>query len=475
MQRLVRQGIFAMNRAIQGVNVMRPAKRLLFEVLLCGVIAAWGCTPRPTHRGLTGDSHSRIPSGENTVTVFLTGNLLGTLQPCGCSAGQLGGFSRRQAVLETVADDRKIVVDTGNFLSGDTQQDELKLDIIFQALSILKYDAAHLNADELSLATELGLVEGAGFRIITAAADADAQIKPFYSKVLPIGGGTIRVQIAAVKAQTATADSLRALFEGSQEDLVLNILIVDDCPPELADKIQLSDVVDAVLCPTLADEPRIVDKDSVRPLFVSVGRLGKYVATLTAELNADNKLRLYYDKAAVDETLPPDETLVQLYNEYKVMVREEGLLEASSRVPLPDGLKYVGSENCHSCHGYEHDKWATKAHAHAYETLVKVGSQYDPECVGCHVVGFGYESGFITEASAKDLRNVGCEVCHGPGSDHAKAVTTGRVDTGMTQPQSKCIDCHTADRSPGYQGHEKEKLEKIVHWREQKTSRAVEK
>ncbi len=454
---------------------MTPHTRPLLLVLLCALIAICGCTPKSIDLGSGGASSPKIPSGKDTVTVFLTGNLLGTLQPCGCSAGQLGGFSRRQAVLATVADDRKIVADTGNFLRGDTQQDMLKLGIIFQALSILKYDVANLNPDEMALVSELGLIDGGGFEIITSASDVNSQVKASWSKLLHIAGRNLRVQLASVKAQTSTADSLRRLFGQAQEDIVLNILIVDDCRPDVADEIKLSDVVDVVLCPTLADEPRIVDKDSVRPLFVSVGRLGKYFARLTAQLTADNKLRLYFDDVAVDEKLPEDETLVQLYEVYKVMVRDEGLLEASSRVPLPDGLKYVGSENCHSCHGYEHDKWATKAHAHAYETLVKVGSQYDPECVGCHVVGFGYESGFITEAGAKDLRNVGCEVCHGPGSDHARAVTTGRVDTGMAQPQSKCIDCHTPDRSPDYQGNEKEKLDKIVHWREQKASRAVEK
>lgn len=454
---------------------MTSRTRSLLQVLLCTILAICGCTPKSIDLDSGGASSAKIPSGKDTITVFLTGNLLSTLQPCGCSAGQLGGLSRRQAVLATVADDRKLVVDTGNFLQDQTPQDVLKLGIIFQALSILKYDVANLNADELSLATELGLVKGSGFRIITAAGHADAPVKPFYSKALRIGGGTIRVQLAAVKAQTATADSLQTLFGGAQEDLVLNILIVDDCSPEIADQIKLCDAVDVVVCPTASDEPRIVDKESARPLFISAGRLGKYVGKLTAQLTTDNQLRLHFDKVAVDEKLREDKTLVQLYEDYKEMVRIEGLLEAYLRVPLPDGLKYLGSENCHSCHGYEYDKWATKAHAHAYDSLVKVGSQYDPECVGCHVVGFGYESGFLSETSAKDLRNVGCEVCHGPGSDHMKAVTTERVDTGISQPQSRCIDCHTPDRSPGYQGHEKEKLEKIVHWREQKVSPDVKK
>lgn len=204
----------------------------------------------------------------------------------------------------------------------------------------------------------------------------------------------------------------------------------------------------------------------MRTLFVSVGRLGKYVARLTVEPDEHGELKLAFDKVAVDETLKPDENLVELYKDYQFMLKEEQLLEKHPRVPLPDGLKYLGNENCRSCHDYEHEKWATKGHAHAYETLVEVGSQYDPECIKCHVVGFGYESGFVSEESPEDLRDVGCEVCHGPGSDHLKALTTGRLDTGITEPMARCIDCHNPDRSPGYQGHEDEFLQKIIHWRE---------
>ena len=304
-----------------------PHTRPLLLVLLCALITICGCRPKSIDLGSGGSSPAKIPSEKDAVTVFLTGNLLGTLQPCGCSAGQLGGFSRRQAVLGTVADDRKLVVDTGNFLQGKTPQDELKLGIIFQALSILKYDVANLNADEFSLASELGLVAGGGFRIITAASDADTQTRAAYSKALRIGDETIRVRVAAVKGQTATADSLQSLFGGAQVDLALNILIVDDCSPEIADRIKLCDAVDVVVCPTASDEPRVVDKKSDRPLFVSVGRLGKYVGKLTAQLVSDNQLRLNFHKVAVEEKLPEDETLVQLYEVYKTMVRDERLLE----------------------------------------------------------------------------------------------------------------------------------------------------
>ena len=59
---------------------------------------------------------------EETFTIFLTGNILGTLKPCGCSAGQLGGFDRRDAILNQVPKGNKRVIDTGKLLCGDSQR-----------------------------------------------------------------------------------------------------------------------------------------------------------------------------------------------------------------------------------------------------------------------------------------------------------------------------------------------------------------
>jgi hypothetical protein len=123
-------------------------------------------------------------------------------------------------------------------------------------------------------------------------------------------------------------------------------------------------------------------------------------------------------------------------------------------------LEYVGSESCKTCHQYEYEKWSTKKHAHAYATLVDVDSQYDPECISCHVVGFEYESGFVTEQQTPHLKDVGCENCHGPGSRHIQ--TMGEETT--TDPKSDCTACHTPETSGGYLGNEQIYLQKIIHW-----------
>ena len=80
-----------------------------------------------------------------------------------------------------------------------------------------------------------------------------------------------------------------------------------------------------------------------------------------------------------------------------------------------------------------------------------------------------YESGFISEQKTSHLKNVGCENCHGPGSEHIR--TAG--NTALTEPKSGCIDCHTPEHSGEYAGNEGVFLEKIVHWREPGTGGSV--
>jgi hypothetical protein len=230
-----------------------------------------------------------------------------------------------------------------------------------------------------------------------------------------------------------------------------------------------------MVCPAESDEPGLISKPGARPLVISVGRLGKYVGRLQIEAGGptggEKKLTYSFSSVPVTEDLTQEESLVELYRTYQQLVKEANLLEKQVRFALPDGLEYTGSKSCKLCHEYEYEKWSSKAHAHAYATLERVGNQYDPECIVCHVVGMGYVSGFVSEEETGHLKNVGCENCHGPGSEHI--ITLGKEQT--TEPRSDCIDCHTPDHSAEYEGNEALYLSKIVHWREPNTAGDVKK
>ncbi len=73
-----------------------------------------------------------------------------------------------------------------------------------------------------------------------------------------------------------------------------------------------------------------------------------------------------------------------------------------------------------------------------------------------------YESGFVSDLKTPLLMDVGCEVCHGPGSAHN--ANPYKVKMPVAEPNAVCIKCHTPEHSGDYAGHEQEKLKLIKHW-----------
>src|SRR5262249_4336378 len=99
---------------------------------------------------------------------------------------------------------------------------------------------------------------------------------------------------------------------------------------------------------------------------------------------------------------------------------------------------YIGSGACGKWHLRAYEGWEKSDHSHAYKTLVKARRpslrQHDGECIVCHTVGFGYNTGFTNEKQTPKLENVGCESCHGPGSLHAKNPKNKEWQERMNEP-----------------------------------------
>ena len=435
---------------------------------------------------------AKLVHKSDVLTVFLTGNELGALQPCGCSGGQLGGFDRRSAVLNSVPTSERLIVDTGSFVESDSEQDLIKFNIVIQALSLLDYDLFNLTKKDIEIAKNLGLLDyiSSVFNIITPASHeqglTDVNVPRSFTKQLLLRGKIVAVTVASFDAESAPIERISELFtprsnlqtpletrrEKSLTGQAVNILILNRCDAGIIGSVSEMGIVDCLVCPAESDEPRVIGDPNERPLVVSVGRYGKYVGRLRiGAAKTPDKLKFGFSVVAVTEDLPQEKSLVELYKTYQQLVKEAGLLEKQPRFALLNGLEYTGSKSCKLCHEYEYEKWGSQAHAHAYATLERVGSQYDPECVVCHVVGMEYESGFVSEEKTDCLKNVGCENCHGPGSEHIK--TLGEVKT--TEPRSDCTDCHTPEVSSDYTGNEQLYLEKIIHWREPNTPGDVKK
>jgi len=449
-----------------------------FVVCICVLMLSVSCVP---------DRQPKLPEKlaleTNEFVIFLTGYELGALKPCGCSGGQLGGLDRRWAVLNSVPEQRKLTIDVGSFVESNSEQDLIKFNIIIQALGLLDYDLANLTQTDIEIADNLGLLDyiGSVFNVISAQQPADANVPAMFTKQLSLQDKTVAVRVAAFDARSRRFEQIGGVFPPQPGVQTFNILILNHCDSEVINSItEMASNVDCLVCPSDSDEPMVFSNPNDRPLAFSVGRFGRYVCRLNIKAGfsqgvssaGQERLELSFHSIPVVENLKQGPSLVRLYKDYQHLVKESHLLDKFPRFALQSGLKYEGSKSCNKqgCHEYEYKKWRKNPHAQAYKTLVEVGSQYDPECVVCHVVGMDYESGFISEAKTGHLKDVGCENCHGPGSQHNR--TEGLAKT--TEPKMDCLFCHTPEKSAEYAGNEQQYLEKIRHWKEPNTAGNVQ-
>jgi len=127
--------------------------------------------------------------------------------------------------------------------------------------------------------------------------------------------------------------------------------------------------------------------------------------------------------------------------------------------PAFTGISSTGKvKGCAECHESESQFWAKTGHSHAYETLVSVRKQFSLDCVRCHVTGWQQPGGVCRidrthvggagfQGRGKGRQDVQCEMCHGPGSEHAKD-PPGHISAEA--PVSVCIRCHEAANSPHF-------------------------
>jgi hypothetical protein len=436
------------------------------QLLLCILllISVGSCVPEGGGP-LTGEGQGDI---EEEITIFLTGNELGSLKPCGCSGGQLGGLERRTAIFDSVSSIRRMIVGTGNLVQGPGEQSKIKFEIFIEAFGLLGYDAVNLSAGDMEIAELVGALESPRIGFISSIGGGER-----------MAGGTTReysldykpilVKVVSFDDESGSVSDIGKFWES--ELPIVRIVIANNCDEQLLGQIRDKDYADCVICPAGSDEAELLSECNQMPLVVTTGRYGRHVAKIVIK-RADNErgFTLEFCQVDVDESLKDDPNLVELYKSYQQWVKDAELLAKHPKYPLDDGLSYVGSDSCKEvCHSKIYDKWSSLAHADAYATLVDVNSQFDRECVVCHVVGLDYESGFLTEEQTPKMKDVGCENCHGPGSKHIE----NPLEFKTGDPKSACEDCHTPEHSAEFGSKRDEYMKKIKHWRELKPSSNV--
>ena len=121
----------------------------------------------------------------------------------------------------------------------------------------------------------------------------------------------------------------------------------------------------------------------------------------------------------------------------------------ASDLASAEDATYVGAETCGECHPETFDRFmADSKKAASFKSVKRMAGKLNAaelaECYSCHTTGYGKPGGFVSEQETPQLKDAGCEVCHGPGSLHVESEDP--ADLIDVTDTDNCLTCHNAER-----------------------------
>ncbi len=354
------------------------------------------------------------------LNIIYTGSMNGKLEPCGCSPKtDYGGVARLSGYISGHEKELSpyILVDAGNFASQDTPQGRLQAETMLKSFSIMKYDAVALLNNEKAFAEDFfpPLVREYN---IPAVSDS-----PRYSQSVSIKKDGFNVNIS--------------VNPKDYRENALNILL-SDIPVSGYGVMEGWDII-INSSGKILEKPLKVNKT----ITVSGYPEGEKTGILTLQTDMDGNITGFKHKWLwLGSDAKEDTDVREVLNDYDSRVAR--LLNEAGKPPA--GTTYLGVAKCAECHQPFVESWEKTRHAGAFSSLQKAGKGADPECIGCHTVGFGEKGGFYTIETTPGLANVQCEECHGQDREHVEDFSRPMKPVS----ESICLKCHKKDNSPDF-------------------------
>lgn len=371
-------------------------------------------------------------------------------------------------------------MDAGDFFGVAGEQDSLKSAFTVQAMDKLGYDVVTLGEREFNFgqAFLLDCFKKSKMEVVSSNLLYADTKKPFVKPYVIRKVGGVRVAFFGLMGKDVKIRTLateRALEVKDPVETAKSLL------PELRKK---ADVVVLLSHLGLAEGQRLtLDAPGIDVmvfghmvgLFREIaktngvintrgGDRGQYVPNVHLVVE-DGKITSYDgDVVTLDDKIPADSEMNEMVDAFSDELNRRFSNAAAAAAGAPPaqpvtvaGDHYLGEKNCRRCHESEYQAYKVQKHAIAFETLVKNQRDATPECLPCHVVGYGQVGGFSAKQATPDLVNVQCENCHGMGTKHPE-----QGDTSAVVGPDVCLGCHTHEQNPNFDYDEA--LSHIVHW-----------
>jgi hypothetical protein len=483
----------------------RKSRRRAFSwyaaVLACG--ALFVSRPAPLRAG-EADSTSATTTTERICFVF-TGSRASELESCGCHELQTGGVDREAYLYEQLrkAFPHVVLIEAGAWTDPfQTPNERLKTDYLVKALRLMRFDVFNVTPYDLAFGTTypLQLIENGVGRLISAnvrsrsfdpqtgTTATKALFAPYTFLEVPRKDGRRPVRVGVIGVthrESLDPTALQRLRSGSRSKFDYEVADLADTlkatVPEVrkqADYVIVLAHVDRAAAmqqiPQFQDVDLFVTTWNIqayrmllpfgKTTLVNTGFYGRYYVHAITDFDGDNRpLRVTGEMMNIASNGTTEPAIVKLLEEYredtKNLTRQIAVAMEQSR--------FAGRSQCISCHSPAYLQWTRTSHNLAYATLAQKNQHYNPDCLGCHVTAHDEPDGFVDVMQTGHLVSVQCEVCHGPGRAHVKALTAMmKPDTSgtvkrppttadyphlaMGTSETMCLKCHVKDHDPNF-------------------------
>lgn len=449
------------------------------------------------------------------LNLYFIGNRQSAIEPCGCRTKEQGGVEYEAVLYGVRKGEAGLRVDAGDWSSPYILANPLnsfKSRYILRAMGLMQFDVVNVGISDL----ELGEVWFDDMRekhpdVMTPLVSANIFKTDEADQLAFAPARIIERQLAdgtVVRIGVTGVATTRSLLKNRKEELMdpndprgpLKTLVGDfevrsasECLGEVV--AELRPEVDLMILLNAGEFALSQDLAYLFPEFDTIVTTGRAKDPEVPMLDQEGVLLLKVKdtqgkivgllKLEPDEVGqwspvgPPEDLLVSLDLPISKPVRalmEEYQHATKDSVVMPENVTkriFAGSQRCLTCHRDVHQQWRGTPHAHAMETLVAKGEQFNPECLVCHTVGFRESNGFytVTHSPSRLMTGVQCESCHGPAAEHAntrerersgakKSMSKddykifkelmNRVTPPKEVPEPTCVKCHDAANDPDF-------------------------
>jgi len=392
------------------------------------------------------------------LSLILTGNELGEIEPCGCVEGELGGLQRSVTLCKKAfQEDNTLVLSTGDHLGTDEPYQKLRADVFMDAMAIAGHDAACVGETELAFGVDFFNEKAGGLPFLCANVVDAKTTKHIGLPIIIKEQAGLKIGILGVmgKDHLDTDEAKRLGIDvldpvqcikdilAKNQDCDYVVLLVHAWRNKALKLVRKLPNIDlAIVCHSTGQAPPSPERIG-KTLILEGGSEGRYASRVDLFFKPDKSLsHNEWEAIPLTNEIPEDQDVVKLIEAYKAKLKDLPLPDVHQTTPA-----FVSSETCAECHKEIYERQQKDKHASSITTLTKERYEYDPSCLACHTTGYEKTGGFRRIDLTPEAANVQCEACHGPGAAHVAKPEKpgyGKVD------QYTCLICHTCDKSPKF-------------------------